>query len=203
MTPEVMAKVFEPFFTTKEPGKGTGLGLSMVFGFAKQSGGHLSIYSEPDLGTTIRLFLPRAPDTAETRDPAGSRSPMAPEKGRGETVLLVEDNAAMRHAVVQQLALLNYRVLEGDSAPAAVTVLETEKVDLVFSDVVVPGGMDGFELAKRVCTRWPSIGVLLTSGFVGGQSNEHHHGPEWSFRFLDKPYDLEQLARAVRETLDG
>ena len=112
MTAEVIAKVFDPFFTTKEQGKGTGLGLSMVFGFVNQSGGHVSIYSEPGLGTTIRLFLPRASDTAESRVPAHSLSPIAAEKGRGETVLVVEDNAAMRQAVVQQLALLNYRVLE-------------------------------------------------------------------------------------------
>ncbi len=203
MTAEVIAKVFDPFFTTKEQGKGTGLGLSMVFGFTNQSGGHVSIYSEPGLGTTIRLFLPRAADTAEPRVPAHSPSSIAAEKGRGETVLVVEDNVAMRQAVVQQLVLLNYRVLESASAPAALAMLANERIDLVFSDVVMPGGMDGFDLAERVGRQWPAVRVLMTSGFLPGTARVRSDGPASSSRFISKPYDLEQLTRAVRETLDA
>ena len=202
MAPEVLASVFEPFFTTKEQGKGTGLGLSMVFGFASQSGGHVSIYSEPGLGTTIRLFLPRAPDIAESQAPMRSLSPIGLEKGLGKTVLVVEDNAAMRKAVANQLLVLNYRVLEAESAPTALVMLETEKPDLVFSDVVMPGGMDGFDLAARVRTRWPSVRVLLTSGFSDGQWRAPADGSDLSLRLLSKPYDQEQLARAVWETLN-
>jgi CheY-like chemotaxis protein len=197
-----LASVFEPFFTTKEQGKGTGLGLSMVFGFASQSGGHVSIYSEPGLGTTIRLFLPRAPDIAESQAPMRSLSPIGLEKGLGKTVLVVEDNAAMRKAVANQLLVLNYRVLEAESAPTALVMLETEKPDLVFSDVVMPGGMDGFDLAARVRTRWPSVRVLLTSGFSDGQWRAPADGSDLSLRLLSKPYDQEQLARAVWETLN-
>jgi CheY-like chemotaxis protein len=204
MTQEVIARVFEPFFTTKEPGRGTGLGLSMVFGFVNQSGGHVSIHSEPGFGSTIRLFLPRASDTAEPRVPAGSFSPTAAEEGHGETVLVVEDNAAMRQAVVQQLALLNYRVLESASASAALAILENEKIDLVFSDVVMAGGMDGFDLAERVGGQWPAVRILMTSGFMPGPRRVRPGGrPESLSRFLGKPYDLEQLTRAVRETLDA
>jgi signal transduction histidine kinase/ActR/RegA family two-component response regulator len=204
MTPEVVARVFEPFFTTKEPGSGTGLGLSMVFGFVNQSGGHVSIYSAPGVGSTIRIFLPRAPDTAEPGAPAHSFSPTAAEEGRGETVLVVEDNAAMRQAVVQQLALLNYHVFEANSATAAMAMLETEKIDLVFSDVVMPGGMDGFDLAEQVDARWPATRLLMTSGFMPGPRRVRPDGrPESSSRFLSKPYDLGQLTRAVRETLDA
>jgi CheY-like chemotaxis protein len=203
MTPDVVAMVFEPFFTTKEQGKGTGLGLSMVFGFAKQSGGHVSIYSEPGLGTTVRLFLPRAPRTAEAHVETRPLNKATPVKGRGETVLVVEDNGRMRHAVVRQLTLLNYRALEVDSVAAAMEVLEAEEIDLVFSDVVMPGGMDGFDLAERIRTVWPSVRILLTSGFSGGQRSVRPNGPKSPSRFLGKPYDLIEMARAVRETLDG
>jgi CheY-like chemotaxis protein len=201
MSPEVAAKIFEPFFTTKEPGKGTGLGLSMVFGFAAQSGGHLSVHSEPGVGTTFRLFLPRAAESA-VPDARPDVGPVVPEQGRGEVILVVEDNAAMREAVVQQLASLNYHPLEADSPSAALVLLETEKIALMFSDIVMPGGVDGFELAEQVGTRWPSVRVLLTSGFLGDRISRQSGGSKSPPRLLSKPYDLEQLARAVRETLN-
>ena len=202
MTPEVLARVFEPFFTTKEVGHGTGLGLSMVFGFAQQSGGHVSIYSEPGVGTTIRLFLPRAIDTDASGIPADAADPTASEAGRGETVLVVEDNAAMRQAVVHQLALLRYRVLEADQAAAALAMLETEVVDLVFSDVVMPGGVDGFELATQIRARWPSVKVLLTSGFSSNPIAERAGNARSAPRVLVKPFDIEQLSQALREILE-
>ncbi len=203
MTPDVMAKVFEPFFTTKEVGKGTGLGLSMVFGFATQSGGHVSAYSEPGLGTTMRLFLPRAALLAGSTPASAPTIPMAPVRGGGETILVVEDNSLMRRAVVRQLSELNYVAHEVDSARAALEMLENGSVDLLFSDIVMPAGMDGFELADRVNARWPSVKVLLTSGFSGDQVSRRTGNIRTAARLLGKPYNLEELARAVREALDG
>jgi PAS domain S-box-containing protein len=200
MTPEVMKKIFEPFFTTKEVGKGTGLGLSMVFGFAKQSGGHVSVYSEPGIGTTFRLYLPRAPLEAAA---AAAPAAIAPAESRGETVLVVEDNVGLRRVVMRQLAGLGYRVIEAESAQAALSVLEAGPVQLLFSDVVMPGDMDGFELARRTLQRWPATKVLLTSGFPGGKVNSDFGPLAASIRLLDKPYRKEDLARAVRDVLDG
>ena len=202
MTPGVMARAFEPFFSTKEVGKGTGLGLSMVFGFAQQSGGHVSIHSAPGVGTTIRLYLPRAPNGSDTEAPAKSQNPSSSEQGHGETVLVVEDDPALRQAVVQQLAALNYRVTESTSAPAALRSLEKKKVDLVFSDVVMPGGIDGFEFVQQAGARWPEVRTLLTSGFSERQAGRNPNETTAPTRLLSKPYDLGQLARAVREALD-
>ena len=203
MSPEVVAKVFEPFFSTKEVGKGTGLGLSMVLGFATQSGGHVSVYSEPGEGTTIRLFLPRTSKSAEAVVEDSTAVAAEPVRGDGESVLVVEDNAAMRRVVVRQLSELNYTVVEADSASAALAKLETNAVDLLFSDVVMPGGMDGFALAERARARWPSVRVLLTSGFSGDRVNLRMGGLASPPRLLGKPYDLEDLARAVRDALDA
>jgi PAS domain S-box-containing protein len=201
MTQEVVAHIFEPFFSTKDVGKGTGLGLSMVLGFAMQSGGHVSVYSEPGVGTTIRLFLPRA---RSGTDPVPAEKEMVsgtPVKGGGEAVLVVEDNAAMRQVVTHQLAQLNYVVTDVDSASAALAMLEAKSIDLLFSDVVMPGGMDGFELAERVRARWPAVKVLLTSGFSGDRVNRRFAGSPSPPHLLGKPYDLPELARAVREAL--
>jgi PAS domain S-box-containing protein len=200
MAPGVMAKIFEPFYTTKEHGKGTGLGLSMVFGFIKQSGGHINVYSEPDAGTTFRLYLPRALETAEEVAPSPkSEAPRAD----GQTVLVVEDNAALRRVVLRQLTGLGYRVVEAEGASAALKVLEREKIDLLFSDVVMPGELDGLSLAQHVARFWPSVKVVLTSGFpetkLGGPFGE----PARAVRLLIKPYRKDELARAIRETLDG
>jgi PAS domain S-box-containing protein len=203
MPPDVAARVFEPFFTTKEQGKGTGLGLSMVFGFVNQSGGHISVYSEVGVGSTIRLFLPRAVDATAILSDAAAPPPVAMVGGRGETVLVVEDNAAMRLAVVDQLTSLNYRVIETDNAAAALVVLETQPVDLLFSDAMMPGGMDGFALAEQARLRWPTVSVLLTSDFSTEVMSGRFWGVEPPPRLLGKPYDREQLAGAVRESLDA
>jgi len=198
MTPEVMRKIFEPFFTTKEPGRGTGLGLSMVFGFAKQSGGQITVHSEPGSYATFRLYLPRATTPAGVAQPPAR----ARESGRGESVLVVEDNPELRRVAVRQLAALGYRVIEAPNAAAALAELEkSDPVQLLFSDVVMAGGMDGFELAREAARRAPGIKVLLTSGFP---DREHNAAPrEDSTRLLDKPYDSETLARAVRDALDA
>jgi PAS domain S-box-containing protein len=196
--PEVMAHIFEPFFTTKEPGKGTGLGLSMVFGFVKQSGGHINVYSEPGVGTTFRLYLPRDP---AGRAAAAASEPAAATAGGDETVLVVEDNEAVRRIVMRQLASLGYRVAAAGSAAEALEVLARERITLLFSDIVMPGGMSGIELAEAARARWPGLRVLLTSGFPEARLRGTGY-PADGVRLLSKPYGREQLARTLREVLD-
>jgi len=200
MTPEVMAQIFVPFFTTKEVGKGTGLGLSMVFGFIKQSGGHTSVYSEPGHGTTFRLYLPRREAAADAA-PAGAA--VAVSSAAGETVLAVEDNEGLRRVVVRQLRELGYRVTEADGAAAALAVLASGPVDLLFSDVIMPGKMDGFALAARAVATCPGIKVLLTSGFSDANLNGNPGAAASLPRILSKPYRKEDLARALREALEN
>lgn len=198
MPKEVLDRVFEPFFTTKQEGRGTGLGLSMVFGFMKQSGGHINVYSEVDVGTTFRLYLPRAAGIA-LRAEASLPEPTA--TGGLETVLAVEDNPRLRSLVVKQLTQLGYRCLEAEDGPSALAVLETEPVDLLFSDVIMPGGMSGYDLGRAVVTRWPNIKVLLTSGFPEEKLNGNGQ-PPWNMRLLLKPYRKADLASILREVLD-
>jgi CheY-like chemotaxis protein len=197
MPPDVMRRIFEPFYTTKERDKGTGLGLSMVFGFLKQSGGHINVYSEEGVGTTFRLYLPRAAAAAPGRE----RAPSALARGGGEVVLAVEDNASLRRVVVRQLKELGYSVLEAETAISALALLEREKVDLLFTDIVMPGDCDGFELARTALTRWPGIKVVLTSGFPEAKLNGRLGGTP-DARLLSKPYRKEDLARVLREVLD-
>jgi signal transduction histidine kinase len=167
MAADVIAQIFDPFFTTKRRGEGTGLGLSMVFGFMKQSGGHINVYSEPGVGTTFRLYLPRDPNAAGAQEDAMVEASVP---GGGETVLVVEDNPALRRVVVLRLAGLGYKVLEAENAEAALAILAgDEPIDLVFADVVMPGKLDGHDLARIVPERWPATKVLLTSGFPGAQ----------------------------------
>ncbi len=198
MTPDVQARIFEPFYTTKELGKGTGLGLSMVFGFIKQSGGHVSVYSEPGIGTTFRLYLPRATDEAEDAEPAAkTETPLA----GGETVLVVEDNAALRRVAVRQLTDLGYRVIEVASASDALAELGREKIDLLFSDIVMPGKFDGHALARHVAEFWPSVKVVLTSGFTETNVTGTFGALAPTVRLLSKPYRRDDLAHAVRDAL--
>ncbi|HWB47735.1 MAG TPA: ATP-binding protein [Stellaceae bacterium] len=197
MSAETMSRIFEPFFTTKEQGKGTGLGLSMVFGFLKQSGGHINVYSEPGKGTTFRLYLPRRRATAAVEPAAVTVSP-----GGNETVLLVEDNEPMRRVSKRQLEALGYRVVEADRAAAALPLLESEPIDLLFSDVVMPGGMSGFDLARAALARWPALKVLLTSGFPEAKMQDQPDAVA-GVRLLSKPYRREDLARVLRETFEA
>jgi PAS domain S-box-containing protein len=200
MAPDVLARIFEPFFTTKGPGKGTGLGLSMVFGFLKQSNGHISAYSEPGVGTTFRLYLPRAEDGSGEWHAA-----IDPEirRGDGETVLVVEDNEALRRVVARQLTDLGYTVVEADGAAAALDVLARAPVALVFTDIVMPGELDGFGLTRVILDRWPSMKVLLTSGFPETKINGALDGLAGSVRLLGKPYRTVDLARMVREAIEA
>jgi len=197
MAPEVLPHVFEPFFTTKRLGAGTGLGLSMVFGFIKQSGGHIAVVSEEGRGTTIRLYLP--PDSDRTIDAAAPSDTIDPAlSGRGECVLLVEDDPYLRRVTRRQLTELGYRVIEAESAAAALDILAgTAGIDLLFSDVVMPGGMSGVELARAAQLRWPKLKILLTSGYPEMLVD----APTADVRVLAKPYRNEALARAIHEAL--
>jgi PAS domain S-box-containing protein len=198
MPPEVLSRVFEPFFTTKPQGKGTGLGLSMVFGFMKQSGGHINVYSELGIGTTFRLYFPRAEGGEMTE---ASHDEESLPRGRNEVVLVVEDNVALRKMAVRQIAELGYRVREAQHAQEALEAIARDPgVELVFTDVVMPGGMDGRQLADIVTTRWPQIKVLLTSGFPGSMVGGLDRSAGVSL--LSKPYRRDQLARAMRDVLD-
>jgi len=201
MLPEVLARVFDPFFTTKPVGVGTGLGLSMVYGFARQSQGHVRIYSEPGQGTTVRLYLPRASSGAAPEPVLPA--PAAAQARGGETVLVVEDNPQVRKVAIAQLGRLGYRVLEADGSPAALAILQAgDAIDLLFTDVVMPGGMNGAELARAARLLRPGLKVLLTSGFAGSAAQSGTNAEEFRNR-LSKPYRQAELAARVRGVLDS
>jgi PAS domain S-box-containing protein len=198
MPPDVLSRIFEPFFTTKEQGKGTGLGLSMVFGFMKQSGGHVSVYSELGKGTTFRLYLPRLQEKAAAQE---ERSEQGASPGGSETILVVEDNAGLRKIVMRQLRDAGYRVLEAADAEAAMEIIDSsEPIDLLLTDIVMPGAMDGRDLARIAVARRPDVRALLTSGFPDARWNAS--GSHTEARLLSKPYRKEELRRVVREVLD-
>jgi len=195
---EIRDRVFDPFFTTKEVGQGTGLGLSMVFGFIKQSGGHIKIYSEVGHGTTIKMYLPRA---QQAEDAAQESAPSRP-RGGSETILVVEDDALVRRNVVAQLTGLGYTTIEAADGVEALRVVETNgAIDLLFTDVVMPGGINGRMLADEVTRKRPAIRVLFTSGYA--QNAIVHHGRlEAGVHLLGKPYRTADLARMVRVALE-
>ena len=198
MPPEVVARIFEPFFTTKGEGKGTGLGLAMVFGFMKQSGGHINVYSEPGVGTTFRLYLPRAEAAAAVETAAKTEEiPL----GKGERVLAVEDNGALRRIVVRQLTELGYHVLEAENAVSALALLEKQPVDLLFTDVIMPGELSGLQLVRFASSRWPNLRIVLTSGFPGTKLGGSLEATRT--RLLSKPYRKADLARELRAALEG
>ena len=202
MSAEVLLHVFEPFFTTKERGRGTGLGLSMVFGFVKQSGGHIGVHSEPGRGTTFRLYLPVAATAAAPIDDRAQAVEVAPSGGSGETVLAVDDDAELRRILVRQLGELGYDVRSASSAEAAVAILERERIDLLLTDVVMPGGANGVELARQVRLRWPRTKIVLTSGFPDVGTNGSLDPEIQEMRLLGKPYRPRELAAILREALD-
>jgi CheY-like chemotaxis protein len=200
MPPEVLARAFEPFFTTKTH-RGSGLGLSMVYGFARQSRGHVKIYSEPGRGTTVRLYLPRAAAKAAVAAPA---KPDQLETARkDERILVVEDNAEVRQTVVRQLHELGYHTVEAAGGAEALDILmQGERVDLMFSDIVMPGGIDGTQLAEAATALRPDLKVLLTSGFARA-SIQDGATSAYLKNLLSKPYRKTELAQRVRATLDA
>jgi PAS domain S-box-containing protein len=200
MAPEIVERIFEPFYTTKGVGKGTGLGLSMVFGFLKQSAGHISVYSEPGLGTTFRLYLQPTP-SGSPANVVVEAPPLQPDYENEETVLVVEDNSSLRTVVVKQLEVIGLRVLEAENAQVALEVLKHEpRVDLVFTDVVLPGNMDGYALAGAIKENYPNLKIVMTSGFPGMRFNETELAN--GLPLLSKPYRKQDLVRMVREVLD-
>ncbi|MHA7633549.1 response regulator [Corallococcus sp. M7] len=199
MTPEVMARAFEPFFTTKPEGRGTGLGLSMVYGFVKQSGGHVKIYSELGHGTTIKIYLPRTFQAAVQPAEGGPGQ----VEGGTETILVVEDDAAVRATVVEVLTELGYRVLKAHDGQSALAVIQSGlPVDLLFTDVVMPGPVRSPELARQAKAHLPDLEVLFTSGYT---ENAIVHGGRLDpgVNLLSKPYRREDLARKIRSLLRG
>lgn len=200
MSPEVIARAFEPFFTTKAEGMGTGLGLSQVYGWVKQSGGHIKIYSEREHGTTFKLYLPRAAAHGDVgADPSNSASE-APS-GR-EQIFVVEDNPKVRSMVLRQLKDLGYSTIEAEDGATALKMVESgAEFDLLLTDVVMPGKMTGYDLADEVAKLRPTLRVLFTSGYTelaSANSHRERNGP-----LLSKPYRKQDLARAVRARLDG
>jgi len=200
MDPEVQARAFEPFFTTKEAGKGSGLGLSLVYGFAKQSGGHVHAASAPGHGTTISLYLP-VDETARPQPPSPGTE--ASYRGGNETILVVEDDEGVRDVAVGFLRRLGYRVLEAADASDALAQLEhAPDIDLLFSDVVLRGDMNGPALARQAIAHRPGLRVVFTSGYARS-ALPWREGLDPSVELLPKPYRIGQLARTLRRVLDG
>ncbi len=198
--PEQLDRVIEPFFTTKEIGKGTGLGLSMIYGFATQSGGHLKIYSEVGHGTSVRLYLPRSKTGPETA--MSPTSQVAEPAAAGELILVVDDNADVRNMVVAQLATLGYLTLEAADGASAFDLLKaTPGIDLLFTDIVMPGGMNGVQLGESARRIRPEICILYTSGFTEASLRSGKAKIITGDQLLSKPYRRSELARTVHEAL--
>jgi PAS domain S-box-containing protein len=199
MTSDALNRAFEPFFTTKKEGAGSGLGLSMVFGFVKQSGGHVRLYSEVGHGTTVRLYLPVDQGSAATDNARTSVG--ASRRGTGERVLVVEDRDRVRRLTVRRLSELGYASLEADSGSSALALLDRgESVDLLFTDIVLPGGMTGIELAHKVRALRPGVRILFTSGFA--EPDKLRRGVlTVNAAWLAKPYGIGELQAKLQELL--
>ena len=204
--PEILDRVFEPFFTTKSVEVGSGLGLAMVHGFVKQSGGHVRIYSEVGHGTTFKIYLPRLTAANEAAaSPVGEAmvaSPVA-RPGAGETILVVEDNDGVRAYAKSAIEELGYTVIEAGTADEALRSIEDgARVDLLFTDVVLPGGFSGRQLSDKVLKLRPSLPVLFTTGYTRN-AIVHHGRLDPGVQLLSKPYTQQNLARKFAEMLDG
>lgn len=200
MTAEIAEKAFDPFFTTKDVGKGTGLGLSQVYGFVKQSGGHVKIYSEPGVGTTVKIYLPRASGAEAHVDEDEVHVP-PPTGDALEVVLVVDDEPAVRQFSVHALAELGYRVLEADGAAEALRILEANPdVALLFTDIAMPD-VNGRKLADKACALRPGLKVLYTTGYTHN-AVVHNGVVDRGVELLTKPFTLDDLATRVRDILD-
>lgn len=199
----LLPRVIDPFFTTKDEGKGTGLGLSMAFGFAKQSGGALTLYSEEGVGTTVRMYFPSVAE-APTADRAET---LARYRGGSEHVLVVDDRLEVADTTAQMLESLGYRVTVAHSGTQALTLIEqtpaAERPALLFSDVIMPGGMNGYVLARKLQSQLPSLRILLTTGYAGELGGRFEAGSSDEFEVIRKPFVLKELAQRVRRVLDG
>jgi signal transduction histidine kinase len=206
MARDVLDRAFEPFFTTKDTGKGTGLGLAMVHGFVKQSGGHVRIYSEVGVGTTVKLYLRRLTQADGAATAPAERAPELTDGVRakaGETILFVEDNAAVREYGVAALEDLGFRIIEAGDAEAALKAFaEADRIDLLFTDVVLPGGVNGRKLAEQILEKRPGLPVLYTTGYTRN-AIVHNGQLDADVLLLNKPYTQQELTRKIRELLDS
>jgi CheY-like chemotaxis protein len=202
MDAETVARAFEPFFTTKEVGKGTGLGLSMVYGFVKQSGGHLQIYSEVGQGTSVKIYLPRLLGEGPEQEVEAAEA--APEGARDETILVCEDDEDVRAYTVEVLRELGYRVVEAADGAAALRLLQDpgQRVDLLFTDVVLPGGMSGAVMAREAQALRPGLKTLFTTGYAR-DAIVHQGRLDAGVELITKPFSYSDLAARVRDLLDG
>jgi CheY-like chemotaxis protein len=207
MPAEVAERAIQPFFTTKAVGEGSGLGLSMVYGFVMQSGGHMEISSTPGQGTTVRLYLPRSEKPASDDESPARQS--AESAALGERILVVEDKPDVRRMARRILTRLGYDVIEAEDADSALAVLSGQSVlhgqpdvDLLFTDVVLPGNMSGIELAEEARARYPALKVLYTSGYAEDAASQGDPPPA-GIKFVKKPFVKRNLAGMVRHALGG
>lgn len=200
MTKTVMERAFEPFFTTKGAAKGSGLGLSMIYGFVKQSGGHAKIYSEPGEGTSVKLYLPRSHAAGES---ITDLADIKPDTVGTERILVVEDDNLVRQNVLNQLADLGYHAIGAENGKAALEILKSgQSFDLLFTDVVMPGGMNGRQLSEAARNLYPDLKVLFTSGYTEN-AIVHQGRLDRGVHLLSKPYRREELAAKLRKVLDS
>jgi CheY-like chemotaxis protein len=199
MSPEVIARAFDPFFTTKPIGLGTGLGLSMVYGFVRQSGGQARIYSEPGEGTKLCLYLPAYAGADEVVEAASN--PRKPQRGEGETVLVVDDEPTVRMLVKEVLDELGYHCLEAEDGMSGLKILQSGgRVDLLVTDVGLPGGMNGRQLADTALIARPELKILFITGYAENTVLGHDHLKP-SMHIVTKPFSLETLGRRIREII--
>ena len=202
MTPAVRARAFEPFFTTKEAGKGSGLGLSQVYGFAKTAGGYVKIYSELGIGTTVKLYLPQSSTRPVPVESAPETGRLLPARGR-ETILLVEDDQDVLAVTAESLRELGYQVVTAVDAAGALEILRGDQpIDLLFSDVIIPGGTNGAQLAVTARHVRPQLKVLLASGYTAAALNLEHGLPD-NLDVVGKPYQRDELAKKLKLTMNG
>jgi CheY-like chemotaxis protein len=205
MPPEIQSRAFDPFFTTKEVGQGSGLGLSMAFGFAKQSGGHIKLYSEEGKGTTVRLYLPRFMADESDQGDEGRSAPIHRPHGEGERILVVEDDEDVLETATLALNALGYETVQAQEVDAALEILLATPpgtYSLLFTDVVLTGGKSGRELAVAAKEHDPDLPVLFTSGYTEN-SIVHEGRLDPGVHLIEKPYRVEQLARKVKEAMRG
>ena len=198
---EMLDQVFQPFFTTKDSGQGTGLGLSMVYGFVKQSNGHIDIRSEQGVGTTIELYLPALDGVSDVDTNQDARDAIR-VVGGSETILLVDDDKEVRDSTRLKLEGLGYGVIVASDGPSAVSILKSDaSIDLLFSDIVMPGGLDGIALSNESRKLRPDVKVLLTTGYAEAAMNGGCE-PATETEIIDKPYFIKEVAQMIRELLD-
>jgi CheY-like chemotaxis protein len=200
MPSDAITKAFDPFFTTKEPGRGSGLGLSQVYGFIRQSGGHVKIYSEIGVGTTVKLYLPRDVNAATTAE-VGRTAPETP-RGHGETILVVEDDTNVRAFTVEILLELGYKVLPAPDAANGLRLLDAHReIAALFTDVGLPGGMNGRQLADEAKRRRSALKVLFTTGYARN-AIVHHGQLDPGVELIPKPFTFAMLGTRMRRLLD-